>query len=103
MSFKNIKVLTVVYHCHIISLHIYAHICPYALLHIYCFCNTVPETVPVISLSRMENVILIQDQGFELTCSSVNINHDFYLNWSIPLESVRYTHLLHIKLLYYSA
>lgn len=47
----------------------------------------VPETVPVISLSRMENVILIQDQAFELTCSSININHDFYLNWSIPLES----------------
>ncbi|XP_056112829.1 KIT proto-oncogene, receptor tyrosine kinase b [Rhinichthys klamathensis goyatoka] len=47
----------------------------------------VPETVPVISLSRMENVILIQDQGFELTCSSININHDFYLNWSIPSES----------------
>ncbi|KAK7166463.1 hypothetical protein R3I93_006285 [Phoxinus phoxinus] len=47
----------------------------------------VPETVPVISLSRMENVILIQDQDFELTCSSININHDFYLNWSIPSES----------------
>ncbi|KAK7161951.1 hypothetical protein R3I94_004577 [Phoxinus phoxinus] len=47
----------------------------------------VPETVPVISLSRMENVILIQDQDFELTCSSININHDFYLNWSVPSES----------------
>ncbi|TRY66258.1 hypothetical protein DNTS_006736 [Danionella cerebrum] len=46
----------------------------------------VPETVPVISLSRTENMILIQDQEFKLSCSSININHDFDLRWSIPSE-----------------
>ncbi|XP_048053502.1 KIT proto-oncogene, receptor tyrosine kinase b isoform X1 [Megalobrama amblycephala] len=48
----------------------------------------VPETVPAISLSIMENVILIQDQDFELTCSAININHDFLLSWSIPSEAI---------------
>ncbi|ROI16033.1 Mast/stem cell growth factor receptor Kit [Anabarilius grahami] len=48
----------------------------------------VPETVLAISLSIMENVILIQDQDFELTCSAININHDFLLSWSIPSEAI---------------
>lgn len=93
MSFKNIKRLTVVYHCHIIT-YISIYLRLYALLHVYCFSDTVPETVPAISLSIMENVILIQDQDFELTCSAININHDFLLSWSIPSEAVRATHLL---------
>uniref|UniRef100_A0A672S6F9 receptor protein-tyrosine kinase n=1 Tax=Sinocyclocheilus grahami TaxID=75366 RepID=A0A672S6F9_SINGR len=55
----------------------------------------VPETVPVISLSRIENVILIQGQEFVLKCSTININHDISLSWSIPSEAVRSTNLLH--------
>ncbi|NP_001137390.1 KIT proto-oncogene, receptor tyrosine kinase b precursor [Danio rerio] len=46
-----------------------------------------PESVPAISLSRNENVILIQDQEFKLSCSAVNINHDFHLRWTIPSEA----------------
>uniref|UniRef100_A0A8C1PVC5 receptor protein-tyrosine kinase n=1 Tax=Cyprinus carpio TaxID=7962 RepID=A0A8C1PVC5_CYPCA len=53
----------------------------------------VPETVPSISLSRIENVILIQGQEFVLNCSTININHDVHLSWSIPSETVRTTHL----------
>lgn len=93
MSFKNIKLLTVVYHCHVIT-YISIYLCLYALLHVYCFSDTVPETVPAISLSIMENVILIQDQDFEFTCSAININNEFVVSWSIPSESVRSTHLL---------
>lgn len=52
-------------------------------------CNSVPETVPALSLSRLENVILIQDQEFELTCSTININYDFLLSWILPSEAVR--------------
>uniref|UniRef100_A0A8C2ECJ7 Mast/stem cell growth factor receptor n=1 Tax=Cyprinus carpio TaxID=7962 RepID=A0A8C2ECJ7_CYPCA len=48
----------------------------------------VPETVPVISLSRIENVILIQGQEFVLNCSTININHDISLSWSIPSEAI---------------
>ncbi|KTF87679.1 hypothetical protein cypCar_00002921 [Cyprinus carpio] len=48
----------------------------------------VPETVPVISLSRIENVILIQGQEFVLNCSTININHDISLSWSIPYEAI---------------
>uniref|UniRef100_A0A8C2BFF4 receptor protein-tyrosine kinase n=1 Tax=Cyprinus carpio TaxID=7962 RepID=A0A8C2BFF4_CYPCA len=55
----------------------------------------VPETVPSISLSRIENVILIQGQEFVLNCSTININHDVHLSWSIPSETVRTTHLSH--------
>ncbi|XP_051993223.1 mast/stem cell growth factor receptor kita-like [Xyrauchen texanus] len=57
----------------------------------------VPATVPAVSLSRSENVILIQDQEFELSCSTININHDFHLNWSIPSEAIALeTHHSHI-------
>uniref|UniRef100_A0A671MKF5 Mast/stem cell growth factor receptor Kit n=1 Tax=Sinocyclocheilus anshuiensis TaxID=1608454 RepID=A0A671MKF5_9TELE len=48
----------------------------------------VPETVPSISLSRIENVILIQGQEFVLNCSTININHDISLSWSIPSETI---------------
>uniref|UniRef100_A0A8C2H1B5 receptor protein-tyrosine kinase n=1 Tax=Cyprinus carpio TaxID=7962 RepID=A0A8C2H1B5_CYPCA len=48
----------------------------------------VPETVPSISLSRIENVILIQGQEFVLNCSTININHDVHLSWSIPSETI---------------
>ncbi|XP_065110676.1 KIT proto-oncogene, receptor tyrosine kinase b [Paramisgurnus dabryanus] len=48
----------------------------------------VPETVPVLSLSRSENEIRIQDQEFELTCTTSNINHDFHLSWSLPTKAV---------------
>ncbi|XP_051982919.1 mast/stem cell growth factor receptor kita-like [Xyrauchen texanus] len=59
----------------------------------------VPVTVPAISLSRSENVILIQDQEFEISCSTININHDFHLNWSIPSEGIALvTHNSHILL-----
>ncbi|XP_030643569.1 KIT proto-oncogene, receptor tyrosine kinase b [Chanos chanos] len=43
-----------------------------------------PGSVPVISLSRADRVILTQGQQFELTCSTTNINHDFSLKWSFP-------------------
>ncbi|XP_026799071.3 KIT proto-oncogene, receptor tyrosine kinase b [Pangasianodon hypophthalmus] len=44
----------------------------------------VPDSVPVISLSRSENVILMKDEALELICSTSNINHDFHLMWSYP-------------------
>ncbi|XP_066505647.1 KIT proto-oncogene, receptor tyrosine kinase b [Hoplias malabaricus] len=48
----------------------------------------VPDSVPVISLSTSDNVILIQDQEFKVICSTTNINHDFYVNWKSPPEAV---------------
>ncbi|XP_073697718.1 mast/stem cell growth factor receptor kita-like [Garra rufa] len=48
----------------------------------------VPETVPVISLTRIENVLLIQGEEFLLNCSTININHDIRLSWSMPSEAM---------------
>ncbi|KAG9259947.1 mast/stem cell growth factor receptor kita-like [Astyanax mexicanus] len=44
----------------------------------------VPDSVPVIRLSRSENVILIQDQEFTVMCSTTNVNHDFHVSWGFP-------------------
>ncbi|XP_036438948.1 KIT proto-oncogene, receptor tyrosine kinase b [Colossoma macropomum] len=46
----------------------------------------VPDSVPVITLSMPENVILIQDQELQVICSTTNINHDFHVTWNLPLE-----------------
>ncbi|GAA6091919.1 KIT proto-oncogene, receptor tyrosine kinase b isoform X2 [Tachysurus ichikawai] len=58
----------------------------------------VPESSPVISLSRSENVILMKDEALEFICSTSNINHDIYLAWSIPLganaQETRASHIL---------
>ncbi|KAK2908735.1 hypothetical protein Q8A67_004572 [Cirrhinus molitorella] len=48
----------------------------------------VPETVPTISLSRIENVLLIQGEEFLINCSTININHDIRLSWSMPSEAI---------------
>ncbi|XP_043091244.1 KIT proto-oncogene, receptor tyrosine kinase b isoform X2 [Puntigrus tetrazona] len=48
----------------------------------------VPEAEPSISLSRIENVILIQGQEFVLNCSTINSNFDISLSWSIPSETI---------------
>ncbi|XP_050976360.1 KIT proto-oncogene, receptor tyrosine kinase b isoform X2 [Labeo rohita] len=48
----------------------------------------VPERVPAISLSRIEDMILIQGEEFLLNCSTININHDIRLSWSMPSEAI---------------
>lgn len=48
----------------------------------------VPDDVPVISLSRPERIMLIEDEKLELFCSTSNINHDFQLTWNFPLQAV---------------
>ncbi|KAK1792587.1 hypothetical protein P4O66_012525 [Electrophorus voltai] len=50
----------------------------------------VPDSAPNISLSKPDSVILIQNQEFELICSTTNINHNFQLSWSFPPEAVRH-------------
>ncbi|XP_026887973.2 KIT proto-oncogene, receptor tyrosine kinase b [Electrophorus electricus] len=47
----------------------------------------VPDSAPNISLSKPDSVILIQNQEFELICSTTNINHNFQLSWSFPPEA----------------
>uniref|UniRef100_A0A4W4EV51 receptor protein-tyrosine kinase n=1 Tax=Electrophorus electricus TaxID=8005 RepID=A0A4W4EV51_ELEEL len=73
----------------------------------------VPDSAPNISLSKPDSVILIQNQEFELICSTTNINHNFQLSWSFPPEAVRhkeihthvltYTHHTHFSTLWITA
>ncbi|XP_076846877.1 KIT proto-oncogene, receptor tyrosine kinase b [Brachyhypopomus gauderio] len=49
----------------------------------------VPDSAPIIRLSKPDSVILIQDQEFELICSTTNINHNFHLSWSFPPRAVQ--------------
>ncbi|KAL6466734.1 hypothetical protein MHYP_G00245380 [Metynnis hypsauchen] len=46
----------------------------------------VPDSVPVITLSMPEKVILIQDQELQVICSTTNINHDLHVTWNVPPE-----------------
>ncbi|XP_061101687.1 mast/stem cell growth factor receptor kita-like isoform X1 [Conger conger] len=44
----------------------------------------VAEHLPIIHLSEGELVILTKGQTFDVTCSSINVNNDFHLNWTFP-------------------
>ncbi|KAI4896207.1 hypothetical protein NFI96_030855 [Prochilodus magdalenae] len=53
----------------------------------------VPDSVPVITLSTPQNVILIQEQELQVICSTTNINHDFHVTWNLPSEAKALTSL----------
>ncbi|XP_036372587.1 mast/stem cell growth factor receptor kita-like [Megalops cyprinoides] len=48
--------------------------------------SPVPESIPSVSLSEKEMVILTENQKFEVMCSSTNVNNDFRLEWKSPLK-----------------